>query len=383
MMRRSRQKRIGSVTQSLNVAAEVQSLESRSLPTGTVTASLSNGNLTIGGDNLDNSIRIEVRTTGIYLTGVQDTDSQPATFTKIKFGGTTYEAGQEVLLTESLSLKNLSVLMRGGNDNVRMEVGVAANPAILGNLGNSPDATITGRVRINLGQGDDHSVLLLNNGMLTIGGNLEGDLENGDDCFVVGPAEAFADGESEIPDPLPINVGGNIIVLGRLGEDVITLAGTEVQRNVTIKGDDHADSISVIGATIHGNLLIDGNKGNDDLLLALASDGGTTTIRGDSGNDRVVIAGVESSKNVTVSLGSGEDQLAVSRLTVAESGRITFDGGNGSDSLMSAEEVTDPPVKLKSIEDPAAEIDVETIITTLEGLTIECLDATAPPIQQP
>lgn len=379
-MRRSRRKRIGSATQSLNVAAEVQSLESRSLPTGTVTASLSNGNLTISGDNLDNSILIEVRTTGIYLTGIQDVDSEPATFTKINFGDTTYELGEEVPLTESPSLKTLSVLMRGGNDNVRMEIGVAATDP----EPDAPAVSITGRVRINLGKGNDHSVLLLNNGTLTIGGNLEGDLENGDDCFVIGPAEAFADEESELPDPLPINVGGNIIVLGRLGQDVITLAGTEVQRNVTIKGDDHADSISVIGATIHGSLLINGNKGDDDLLLALASIAGTTTIHGDSGNDRVVIAGVESSKNVTVSLGNGEDQLAVSELTVDdETDRISFDGGKGSDSLMSVEEVTDPPIKLKSIEDAVAEIDIESIITTLEGLTNECLDATAPPIPLP
>ena len=204
----------------------------------------------------------------------------------------------------------------------------------------------------------------------------------GDDCLVIGPAEAFADGESELPDPLPINIGGHVIILGRLGQDVITLAGTEVQRSVIINGDDHADSITVIGATIHGNLSINGNKGNDDLLLALTSVAGTTTIRGDSGNDRVVLAGVESSKNVAVYLGSGEDQLAVVGLTVDdESDRITFDGGAGNDSLMSAEEVTDPPVKLKSIEDAVAEIDVEAIIATLQSLTNECLDATALPVQ--
>lgn len=105
MMRRSRRNRIGTVTQSLNVAAEVQPLESRSLPTGTVTASLSNGNLTIDGDNLDNSILIEVRTTGIFLTGLPDIDSDPATFTKIKFAGVTYEAGEEVPLTDVPSLR--------------------------------------------------------------------------------------------------------------------------------------------------------------------------------------------------------------------------------------------------------------------------------------
>lgn len=377
-MRRSREKRAGSVTQNLNVAAEVQSLESRSLPTGTVTASLSGGNLTIGGDNLDNSILIEVRTTGIFLTGLPDADSDPATFTKIKFAGVTFEAGEAVPLTGTPSLKNLTILMRGGNDNVRMAVGIAATDP----EPNAPAAAITGRVRINLGKGNDHGVVLLNNGTLSIGGNLEGDLESGDDCLVIGPAEAFAEGESELPVPLPINVGGNVIILGRLGQDVITLAGTEVQRAVTINGDDQADSITVIGATIHGNLSINGNKGNDDLLLALTSVAGTTNIRGDSGNDRVVILGLESSKNVAVYLGSGDDQLVVGGLSVDdETDRITFDGGTGSDSLMSAEEVTDPPVKLKSIEDAAAEIDVETIIATLQGLTNECLDATAPPVQ--
>lgn len=377
MMRRSREKRFGSATPRLSVAAEVQSLESRSLPTGTVTASLSNGNLTIGGDNLDNSILIEVRTTGIFLTGLPDAQSDPVTFTKIKFAGVTYEAGEEVQLTDTLSLNSLTLLMRGGNDKVRMEIGVAATDP----EPDAPAVAIAGRLRINLGQGNDHGVLLLNNGTLTIGGNLEGDLDNGDDCLVVGPAEALSEGDSAIPDPLPINVGGNIIVLGRLGQDVITMAGIEAQRSVTLLGGDHADSISVIAATVHGNLSINGNRGDDDLLLALTSVAGTTTIRGESGNDQVVIAGVESSKDVTVYLGSGDDQLAVAGLTVDdETDRITFDGGTGNDSLMSAEEVTDPPIKLRSIEDAAAQLDVEAIIDSLVSLTNECLDAPAPPI---
>lgn len=376
---RSRPRRFRGFHFRSNLAAEVQLLEPRSLPTGTVTASLSGGHLTIGGDNLDNSILITVRADGVFLTGF--VGEEAATDTKIKFGKTTSDAGTEVPLTTTPSLKSLTILMRGGNDNVRIEVGEALPDPIPDPVPDPLAVAITGRVRINLGKGNDHGVMFVNNATLSITGNLEGDLEGGNDCLVIGPSEAFAQGDTELSPPLPIQIGGQVILLGRLGDDVITLAGAEVQRAVTIKGDDGADSLSLVSATLHSNVAVDGNKGNDTLSLRLTSVAGTTTIRGDSGTDQVVISGLVSSKNVSVILGSGDDQLAVSALTLDhETARITFDGGAGNDSLMSAEEVTDPPVKLKSIENAAAEIDIQAIIETLQSLTIDCLDATAPQI---
>ncbi len=373
MMRRSREKRAGSVTQSLNVAAEVQSLETRSLPTGTVTAALSGGHLTIGGDNLDNSILIEVRTTGIYLTGVQDADSDPTTFTKIKFGADTFEAGEEVLLTESLSLKNLTILMRGGNDKVRLEVGVAATDP------DAPDVSITGRVRINLGKGNDHGVVLLNNGTLTIGGNLEGDLDNGDDCFLVGTLEKLNAGV----DPQdPIQVNGSVIILGRLGSDVIGLAGIDVQRSMNVNGGDHNDSISLQSATIGGSLTLDGHSGNDDIHVEDVTTVGTTTLRGGSGNDRLRISSLDATGNVTVLLAAGEDQCSVGVLTLGETTKVTLDGGAGTDALAPDSELADPPIKLRGFEDTAAIIDAPEIIDTIAALISECLVATemTPPI---
>ncbi len=362
MMRRSREKRAGSVTQSLNVAAEVQSLETRSLPTGTVTAALSGGHLTIGGDNLDNSILIEVRTTGIYLTGVQDADSDPATFTKIKFGADTSEAGEDVLLTESLSLKNLTILMRGGNDKVRLEVGVAASP-------DAPDVSITGRVRINLGKGNDHGVVLLNNGTLTIGGNLEGDLDNGDDCFLVGTLEKLNAGV----DPQdPIQVNGSVIILGRLGSDVIGLAGIDVQRSMNVNGGDHNDSISLQSATIGGSLTLDGHSGNDDIHVEDVTTVGTTTLRGGSGNDRLRISSLDATGNVTVLLAAGEDQCSVGLLTLGETTKVTLDGGAGTDALAPDSEL----IKLRGFEDTDATIVAQEIIDPIAALISECLVAT-------
>lgn len=372
-MRRSREKRIGSVTQSLNVAAEVQSLESRSLPTGTVTASLSGGNLTIGGDNLDNSILIEVRTTGIYLTGAQDTDSDPATFTKIKFAGTTYEAGESVLLTESLSLKSLNVLMRGGHDKVRMEVGIAASDP----GADAPDVSITGRVRFNLGTGDDHSVLLLNNGKLTIGGNLEGDLDNGNDCFLVGTLEKLNAG---VDSQDPIQVNGSAIILGRLGNDLIGLAGIDVKRSMNVNGGDHNDSISLQSATIGGSLTLDGHSGNDDIHVEEVTTVGTTSLRGGSGNDRLRITSLNATGNVTVLLAGGEDQCSVGTVTLGATTKVTLDGGAGADVLASDSKPTDPPVKVKGIEDTTTKIDGQEIIGTIATLISECLTATTPPV---
>lgn len=368
-MSRSRAKRWSTQVTRPNLAAEVQSLESRSLPTGTVTASLSNGNLTIGGDKFDNNILIEVRTTGVYLTGLQDADSDPATYTNIKFDGTTYSAGEAVLLTESLSLKNVTVSMRDGNDNVRVNVGESG--------GDAPDLSITGRVRINLGKGNDHGVLLLNNGTLTIGGNLEGDLENGDDCFLVGTAEKLNSGA----DPQdPIQVDGSVIILGRLGNDLIAVADIDVQRSLNVNGDNGNDSLSLQSATIAGNLTLDGHGGDDDLHVEEVITAGSTTLRGGSGNDRLRITSLDATGKVTVLLHGGEDQLSVGTLTMAETTKVTLDGGAGTDSLASENELTDPPVKVKGFEDTQAVIDPQGIIDAIATLIADCITATAPPL---
>lgn len=367
-MSRSRAKRWSSQVTRPGLAAEVQSLESRSLPTGTVTASLSNGNLTIGGDKFDNNILIEVRTTGVYLTGLQDADSDPATYTNIKFGGTTYSAGEAVLLSESLSLKSVTVLMRDGNDNVRVNVGEPG--------GDAPDLAITGRVRINLGKGNDHGVLLLNNGTLTIGGNLEGDLENGDDCFLVGTAEELNAGDPQDP----IQVDGNVIILGRLGNDLIAVADIDVQRSINVNGDNGNDSLSLQSATIGGNLTLDGHGGDDDIHVEEVITAGSTTLRGGSGNDRLRITSLDATGNVTVLLHGGEDQLSVGTLTLAATTKVTLDGGAGTDSLASESDLIDPPVKVKGFEDTAASIDPQEIIDAITTLIADCITATTPPV---
>ena len=347
------------------LAAEVQSLEVRSLPTGTVTASLSNGALTIGGDNRDNSILITVKTTGIYLTGVQDAQTQPddpVTFTKIKFAGTTTDDGTTVLLTDSLSLRSLAILMRGGKDIVRMNVGVAAADPDA----DAPNLSITGRIRVNLGAGDDHGALLLNNGTLTIGGNLEGDLENGDDCFLVSGTD---------PDH-PVQVDGHVIILGRLGKDLIGLEGINVNKSVIINGGDHNDSIALESMAIKGNLSLDGYDGDDDLLIDRVTITGTTTIRGGSGNDRLRINELNATRNVAVYMGSGTDQLSVGTVTLGATTKVTLDGGSGTDALASESELTYPPYKVRGVENTAAEIDPQVIIDAIFTQVLECVFAT-------
>lgn len=372
-MMRSRSRRSCGISRPSPLAAELQQLEPRNLPTGTVLAAVSGGSLTITGDQLANAILLEFREDGVFLTGVVGEDE--ATNTTIKFNNELHEAGTRVELLTTPTVKNLTLLMRSGDDNVRIEVGDALADPESDRLA----VPITGRVRINLGAGNDLGAMIVNHANLNIAGNLEADLEAGNDRLVIGPAEAFAEEETEIPEPLPIQVAGQAILLGRLGDDLITLAGVETQRDVTINGDDGADSIALLGSTLHRNLTINGNKGNDDIVVGLLTVAGTTNLRGDAGNDRIVIAEVEASKNVSVVLGAGEDQVAVATLTLTdETKRITFDGGSGTDSLFSVEEVTDPPVKLKSIEDAVAEIDASSIIDAIDALTLETLDATAP-----
>lgn len=373
--RRRLRRRSGSSICPTSLAAEVQSLERRSLPTGTVTAALSGQSLTIGGDNLDNNILIEIRTDGIFLTGLPDEGSDPATFTKIQFGGETFSAGEEVQLTNAPTLKHLTILMRGGNDNVRIHVGVAAGSI---DPEDAPTATITGRVRINLGRGNDHGVVLLNNGTLSISGNLEGDLENGDDCLLVGTNEVLAGG-ADLQEP--IEVGGSVIILGRLGSDFVGLGDVNVGRSVTIDSGDHADALTLQTVAVDGNLSIIAAGGDDDLSLNDVTVAGSTAVRGGAGNDRVVVNGFTATKNVAVYLASGEDQISLSAMRLDESARVTIDGGSGTDALASSDPLLDPPVTLSRLEDTEAQIDTAVITDGIATRIADCLDATEPPLE--
>ena len=351
-----------------NLAAELQLLEPRTLPAGTVTASISGQNVTIDGDNFPNSIRISVRTDGVYLMGLLASDENSDT--NIRFAGVTTSSGKEIRLVKTPRLGDLTILMRGGNDSVRIDVGVAA--------GDKPAAVIAGRLQINLGSGNDNAALVLNNGTLKITGNLEGDLENGNDGLLVGTTQLLSDPDAEIPKTIPITVGGNVMILGRSGVDLIGLAGINVTQSAILQGGDHRDSLTLTGVTLGGNLSLSGEGGDDDVVLKAVKVAGTTTVLGGRGNDQVVITSLNATKNVSVLLESGDDQLAVGALTLTKMTKVTLVGGGGFDELMLESELTNPPVKVLGFEDIAATIDAKTILAEANDRVAECLIVTLP-----
>lgn len=374
---RFRSRRSSGIQNRSPLAAELQQLEPRTLPTGIVTAAVSGQNVTIRGDRLDNSILIEIRADGVFLTGAPGETA--TTDTTLSFDGKSVATDTAIQLSKTPSLKNLNIQMGDGNDNVLIQVGEKLLDPIPDPVPDPLAVTITGRIRINLGNGNDLAALAVAHATLSITGNLEGDLGNGNDCFVTASEEEPTADDNGFPTSFPIHVGGQAIVAGRLGDDFIALTSMEVQRAVTIIGDDGADSITLGASAVHGNVSIDGNKGDDDVLLGLITIAGTTTIRTDAGADKVIFGGVEARKNVAVYLGGGDDQLAVGGLTVTgQTARVTFDGGFGTDALSSVEVITDPPTKLKSIENPTAAIDIEVIIADF-GTRIEDCIAGLPP----
>ena len=72
------------------LSAEVQSLESRCLPAGTVTADISGGNITLNGDKFNNLIEVELTSTGVFVRGVEGTN--------LKFGARTIADGSSLKL---------------------------------------------------------------------------------------------------------------------------------------------------------------------------------------------------------------------------------------------------------------------------------------------
>eukprot|EP00899_Mesostigma_viride_P024718 jgi/Mesvir1/5430/Mv15491-RA.1 len=102
--------------------------------------------------------------------------------------------------------------------------------------------------------------------------------------------------------------------------DIMFASGT-----VSVSGGNGNDNISADFLSV-ANLNVVGGNGNDDISVDVAS-GTNVTVSGGDGNDDVRVSG-QASGSFTVLGGTGNDKL-----TKLGTGRVTMDGGDGSDML--------------------------------------------------
>lgn len=314
------------------VPVVAERLEARVVPAaGIVTAKIVGTSLTLTGDNSSNEVTVTVNDDGIFVEGQNGT--------KVKFG-TAAATADEVKVSSSTTVTgNVTVDLKGGNDIITL-------------VDNSGDGlTVNGNVTVNLGDGNDIAALDAsgNDGTLTISKTLTINGGAGKDCIAltsIGAGDApdrdaiaaLFDGTGDNPNiASKIQVGAVLITGGNVaGNDLIVLAGVDVDGNLTIQSGTESnviddDNIFAASVSVGGNLSVTtGNSVDVVSVVDLVVDGNTSINTG-NGWDFVLVNFAEFGGTVNVNLGKGDDSLIVGEID-ADPAKVTVSGGASGDN---------------------------------------------------
>lgn len=301
------------------LSAEVQSLESRCLPAGTVTASLSGSGITLNGDRQDNFIEVDLTPTGVFVRGVDGTN--------IKFGARTITDGSQLRLALGPQVtKDLAINLKDGDDAVSIYVGGSEETPVA--------ATIGRDLKIDTGRGEDFVEVEVRDGSLTVGGGLDIKLGDDSDYLLLDGDASFE--ETDLPEDheesetAPFHVTGLAKISGGTGGDIVGIVDFSTGGNLQIETGHGDDTVGIDSALIGANAIISTGGDNDDVGIAFVAVLGRTNITTGSGHDRVGIFFAHSEGNVTVLLQQGNDTLAADgELSVGEDALVTLNGGSG------------------------------------------------------
>ncbi len=196
-------------------------------------------------------------------------------------------------------------------------------------------------VHLRLGDGNDSAQitgLLLSNG-LTIngeGGDDRVDAQNLNIRFLV------VDGGSG-NDVLEFHntfVRRNVNVLGKAGDDTISITAMATDRNFYLDTGDGSDTLSIDNLGVRGRINLNTGSGEDMVVMTGEVYGHKTKIRLGAGNDTLVVTPLTSGSDVSatfqrqldIKAGSGDDTVFLGA-GVDSNKRTKLDGESGNDSL--------------------------------------------------
>lgn len=329
-----------------------ETLETRTLLAGNVTAAVTAGELDIIGDAAGNAIQVSQTTSGDWkvqgiATTVNGHNAQtfPGVtagilinlgngndFVKV-FNGTTpvgldiqMGAGNDVVQGSNLTVSDIFQIEVGdGNNTVSLNKIISNGPFGLG-TGNGNDVIAITNSHLNeeveMGTGNGTHVLSMNT--VSTGGPV--DIEMGDGADAVALVNITAD------RGFGIDLGGGT---NSLSANHVTVASNF---DFDITGGDGKDAVALANVTLHGGELnINTNEGNDAVSIFQTTVNGDLKIDTGGGTDAVILNTVNDTEfdSIDVSLGPGNyDALVVVNCTALV---VNFDGGgNTGDTLVKA-----------------------------------------------
>jgi hypothetical protein len=292
----------------------IESLETRTVMDGNLSAILAGGTLTIVGDSAANVATLSSNEDGeLVLTGFDTTineDSEAASF---------------------CGVKNIVVRLNGGDDVFT----VANGTECMEDVGNASPATINANLSIRGGEGDDTVTVVADIvGSLNLAGN------GGDDSISIHESYlaynvtldgGLGDDNLSLTSSL---LDRSATLEGGMGGDTLSIDGTEVARDVTFNGSSGDDMIKMTGTSAR-HLQVWGGSG-DDIMEIRESEVVTLSLWGSNGDDEATLDEVDVSDLLFADLGNGDDLLAISSTNAAWSilwggwGNDAFENGPGN-----------------------------------------------------
>lgn len=215
----------------------------------------------------------------------------------------------EQLESRALLTGNVQVSLLGANAQITGDAASNEFEVVVDN----GSVVIRGLNGTTINQGTDAFTLV--SGATTFQGKLNGSLGAGDDIATIGPGITFS---------------GNVSVSGDDGADTLRALTGTYNGNLSLRGVDGTSSIVVDGATVSGNLSVAG-KGATVVSITNSTVHGRLDAWTGLGNtpDSVVIKGTTVDKKTTIVTGKGDDNVVIQNSHL--NGQLIMYTGAGND----------------------------------------------------
>lgn len=346
------------------LASQVQLLEQKTLPAGTVLVSLVGNNLTIIGDHNSNDINVDLNP-DVGLTVSVDEGSS----TKIRFNNQIFSnyvaRGRTVTLISAeaiandaddvIQLNSINIDLKGGNDD--LDIDLSGGEGIVG-------FKLTGNLSVNMGSGSDDAIIEYDDINLEVVGNTTVTLGNGENEFELYDNDLDSIlklnaltitggvGTDDIYlDVFNATIAGDVNITTSVGQDEVSLEFTGVSvlnKKLTISTGTDEDEISLnqddntptgesnvgisegFGLEIKGDVKID--TGADSDLISFNQDNGDENFE-DSDGFRDVNSTVKMGASLTIAGGTGGSIFSNTFDFLEVVGALKVDGGDGADEF--------------------------------------------------
>ncbi len=340
-----------------------EQLEARAMLAGDVHVTMSNGDLLIRGDQVDNQVSVAPADAGgIQISGNDGT----------LING---QAGPSVVFQDEGGVPDdFVVQLSDGSNQIDIDgIDVGDNVSIYAGAGQDAitldGVTAGNRITVSSGFGDD---------LVRIIGS-------GDDAETAKNLYVYASGGNNTIGVSRVAVSNDIYLRTSGGDDVVSAQEVRAGDDLRLYGSTGDDTLAILDSSVADDTTLETgprwsfrrSSDTDSAVILNSTHNGRANIDLGSGQDFLGVREIVVGDDVSLRAGSGDDKVGVQKSVFGD--RVSLDGGSGDDGLLAEENdfSRDPSVKRfeSGVEDFDAKVDA--ILETLAdaGVLLPQLDS--------